>query len=296
MSEANNGSAMLAGNPAGDQAAGNGGAAAAGASSNPPGMTSAGDANTPSANGNWYDNISDPDLKGYVQNKAWKDPGELANGYRSLEKLLGGEKIPMPKGAEDQEGWARVYDSLGRPATAEDYKLPVPEGMPTDFSKEAAGKFHELGLSAKQGEELANWFNGSQQGLIEQMNQQAAQKAEADIGALKQEWGGAYDENLELGRRAAREFGMNQENLSKLEQGLGTKGMLEFMSKIGRGLTEHNFEGGKSTNSFGMTPEAARSRVADLQADKTWSSKYLSGDADAKAEMARLMTLAYPDG
>ena len=45
-----------------------------------------------------------------------------------------------------------------------------------------------------------------------------------------------------------------------------------------------------------MTPEAAQAKLKDLRADKEWSQKYLSGNVDAKAEMARLMALAYPDG
>ena len=60
--------------------------------------------------------------------------------------------------------------------------------------------------------------------------------------------------------------------------------------------TEHNFESGRSTDGFGMTPEAAQAKLKDLRADKEWSQKYLSGNVDAKAEMARLMALAYPDG
>jgi hypothetical protein len=304
MSDANSGSAILAGNPAGDGAAGQAGTppASSTTSSSTTGTTgqsgaASGDMGKPEANltGNWYDNIEDTDLKGYVQNKGWKDPTELAHGYKNLEKLLGSEKIPMPKGAEDKEGWDRVYDAIGRPKTADEYKLPVPEGDPGTFAKAASGKFHELGLSAQQAQSLAAWYNETQQGQISQMQQQSAQKTEADLSAVKSEWGQAYNENLELGRRAAREFGLDGQKLTAIENAMGTGEMLKFMAKIGRGLTEHNFEGGKSTNSFGMTPEAAQSRISALRQDQAWSTKYISGDADAQAEMKRLMSVAYPD-
>lgn len=290
MSEANSGSAMLAGNPSGQQPDGNTGGVPA--SATPPNGT-AGNSNAPT--GNWYDGFEDADLKGYVQNKAWKDPSELALGYRNLEKLLGGEKLPMPKGADDKEGWGRVYDALGRPKTAEEYKLPVPEGDSGEFAKVASGKFHELGLTAQQAQGLAEWWNQTQQGQAEQSAQAQSQNVEKQLTDLKTEWGGAYDENIELGRRAAREFGMTQEMLTKMENGMGTAEMLKFMSKIGRGMTEHNFEGGKTNSGFGMTPEAARTRINDLRNDQAWASKYLSGDADARAEMARLMALGYPE-
>jgi hypothetical protein len=298
MTDATNGSAAIAGNPAGDQPAGNNG----GDSTASTGMTGQAGASTgdigksdAASTGNWYDNIQDGDLKGYAQNKGWKDPVEVLNGYRNLEKLVGQDKIPMPKGAEDKEGWARVYDSLGRPKTAEEYKLPVPQGDSGEFAKAASAKFHELGVSQQQAEQLAAWWNEQQQSQMSGLQTQTAAKAEAEFGQLKQEWGQAYEENINLGQRAAREFGLDQGKLEALEGAWGTKGMLEFMAKIGRGLTEHSFEGGKTTQGFGMTPEAAKERISALRNDSEWSSKYMTGNADAQAELKRLMAVAYPE-
>lgn len=298
MSDGASGSAMLAGNPAGDAAAGNAGAGAPAsnnASATVTADTTGVNNQAPNPAGNWWDGFQDTELKGYVQNKGWKDPADLAVGYKNLEKLLGAEKIPMPKGAEDAEGWNRVYDALGRPKSAEDYKLPVPEGDTGDFAKLAAGKFHELGLTAKQAEGLAAWYNEQGAGRVSEMQQQSAAKAESDMQALKQEWGGAFDENVEFGRRAAREYGLNVEKLSALENSLGTSEMLKLMAKIGRAQGESEFVTSSSGNTFGMTPAAAQQRITALREDKTWTAKYIGGDVEAKAEMQRLMQLAYPE-
>jgi len=292
MSEAGNGSAILAGNPASaPAAAGNAGAAAAAAPAETGAVSNQADTST----GAWYDQIQDTDLRGYLQNKGWKEPADMAVGYRNLEKLVGQDKVALPKSETDVDGWSRVYDALGRPKTADDYKLPVPEGQSGDFAKEAASKFHELGISAKQASALAEWWNKTHGGALEQHKTKMAQQSEADVLALKSEWGGAWDENVELGRRAAREFGLSVDKLTKIENAVGTKDVMQLMAKIGRGLTEHEFETGRSTTSFGMTPEAARARILDLRADKDWAAKYLQGGADQKAEMSRLMALAYPD-
>lgn len=301
MSDASSGSAILAGNPAGDNAAApTGGNDAASTGTTGQSGNATGDIGKPTdtSTGNWYDAIEDSDLKGYAQNKGWKDPVEVLNGYRNLEKLVGSEKLPMPKGAEDKEGWARVYDQLGRPKTADEYKLPVPEGQaPTEFTKAAAGKFHELGLSSQQAEGLAAWWNQQQAGAQSQVQQVSAQKAEADMAALKSEWGGAYDENVNFGQRAAKEFGLDAAKLTAIESAMGTGEMLKFMARIGRGLTEDTFQGGNTGgNKFGMTPEAARGRIAELRSDQTWASKYMTGDKEAQNEMSRLMALAYPEG
>ena len=248
----------------------------------------------PAANSTWYDTIEDSDLKGYLQNKGWKDPAELAVGYRNLEKLVGHEKVPLPKGADDKDGWARVYDALGRPKSAEEYKLAVPEGADPSFAKGAASKFHELGLNAAQAGALTEWYNSQAQTMSQAQITQQTQAVEQQLTALKGEWGAAWDENVNLGQRAAREFGLDGDKLAAMENALGTGELLKFMSRIGRGLTEHKFEGGQSTNSFGMTPEAAKNRVSQQRQDSEWSNKYLSGNADARAEMDRLMKIAYP--
>lgn len=295
MSDGATGSAILVGNPASDGAAGNAGAPAPAATTNAPADGGVSNNNV-APGGNWYDSIQDNDLKGYLQNKGWKDPTELANGYRNLEKLVGSEKVPLPKGAEDKEGWSRVYDALGRPKSAEEYKLPIPEGQtPSEFTKSAAGKFHELGLSNQQAEGLAAWFNQQQQGQISQFQEQTAQKSEAEMQGLKSEWGGAYEENIQLAKVAVREYGLDANKLTAIENALGTGEMMKLFAKIGRAQGEHTFEQGGNNNSFGMTPAAAQQRIAALREDKGWAAKYISGDVEAQAEMQRLTKLAYPE-
>lgn len=292
MSDGAIGSVANAGNPAGDGAAGgvNGGAGVPGAGDGGNG----GQGGTPPAS--WLDSITDNDLRGYVENKGWKDPRELADGYRNLEKLLGGEKLPLPKGDDDAEGWNRVYDKLGRPQAPDAYKIPTLGDGQEQFVKDVQGKFHELGLTEKQGNALAEWYHGIQKGMVDQTLAGSAQQAEADLASLKTEWGGAYDENIEFGRRAAREYGLDEAKLSKMEQALGTGEMLKLMARIGRSQGEAAFnKGDGGSNSFGMTPAQAQARIGELKADRAWTQKYVAGDADARAEFARLHQLAFPE-
>jgi hypothetical protein len=46
--------------------------------------------------------VQDTELREFIQNKGWNDPAEMAQGYRNLEKLVGGEKVPPPKGDTDK--------------------------------------------------------------------------------------------------------------------------------------------------------------------------------------------------
>jgi hypothetical protein len=93
--------------------------------------------------------------------------------------------------------------------------------------------------------------------------------------------------------RAPRKRGAT---LEKIEAALGTKGLMVFMHKLGTAFGEHAYVAGdgKVAGDGSMSPEAAKVRIAELDKDAAWNKAYLSGDADKKAEMSRLMAMAYP--
>jgi hypothetical protein len=114
-----------------------------------PSQTSSGDATFSNSQGAiskgsppWLDGVQDTELREFIQNKGWNDPAEMAQGYRNLEKLVGGEKLPLPKGDTDSEGWERVFKAPGMPAKPEDYQLP---------DLESAAAYHKLGLTGPAG-------------------------------------------------------------------------------------------------------------------------------------------------
>jgi len=77
-------------------------------------------------NGGWADSLPD-DLRQVVLNKGWREPSDALKSYRHLEEFLGAEKsgrgIVLPKSEDDAEGYARLYQALGRPESAGDYGL-----------------------------------------------------------------------------------------------------------------------------------------------------------------------------
>lgn len=270
---------------AGSEATGNPDAGASGA------------AQSEASGDSWYSGLPE-ETRGLAEVKGWKSPADAIQSYANLEKMLGADKagrgLVMPKEDADSTEWGQFYDKLGRPSSPDGYQLPIPEGESGEFAKIAADKFHELGITAKQAESLADWWNNNAQQMQEsQMNMQA-QNAEMELQALQSEWGKEYDQNIEAARRATREFGLKEETLSRVEEAIGTGEMLKLFANIGKGLGESQFVDGSKPSGMGMSPEAARVRLGQLKGDKEWSAKYLSGNADAKAEMDRLMRLAYP--
>ncbi len=240
---------------------------------------------------------------GYVQNKGWKEPKQVLEGYRNLEKLLGadraGNTVVLPKPDAPKTEVDAFYERRGRPADPKDYTIKVPEkGGDPEFAKAAAAKFYELGLNRTQGEALAAWWTEHVTQGMTAHEQSRVDAYNADDLALKQTWGAAFTQELAKAQNAARALGVTPEMIDKLQTGMGHKATMEFFNKIGSKIGEAEFvSGAQGSAQFGaaMTPGQAQARMGELKADKNWTARYLSGDADAKAEMARLIAFAYPE-
>jgi hypothetical protein len=251
------------------------------------------------ASKSWYSGF-DELTRGYVEQKGFKDPAAVVNSYQNLEKLMGhdraGRTMVLPKDDQDTETLGKIYDRLGRPASAEDYKLAIPEGDAGEFAKLAAGKFHELGLSSKQGQALAEWFNGHGAQLQQQQNAEVERKRDEDFSKLEQEWGDQFNTRSEIARRAMREAGLTPEEGALLENALGVHKAAKAFEFFGKLFSEHSGKGFENSGGgrFSQTPEEAKARIDSLTRDAAWQKRYFAGDADAKAEFERLNKTAYP--
>ncbi len=233
----------------------------------------------------WLQGVEDAELREFIQNKGWNDPGEMAQGYRNLEKLVGGEKVPLPKGDTDNEGWERVYKALGRPAKPEDYQLP---------DLESAQAYHKLGLTARQATGLSAWQDTLKAAQEQKAKDEAASQRVQQLAAVRKEWGVEFDENVRLGKRAVREFGL-EGSVEKLEAALGSGDLLKLTAKLGRGLREDSFAGGSSVPAAGLTKEGAKEELALLQRDKAFATRYLAGEAEAVRKFTRLHEVAFAE-
>jgi hypothetical protein len=244
--------------------------------------------------GAWFDSIPDAELRGFAQTKGWKDPASVVDGYRNLERLIGAPKERVLKLPEkpDDPGWNDVYARLGRPEKPEAYELPVPDGYgDPEFAKGIAEVMHKHGVPKGAAQALAQFNNEYVQKLVESHQREQEQKSAAELSQLKTEWGAKFDENAELARRSAREFGVSEDQAKAIEGALGAAGMLKLFNSIGSRLAEPKaFEagGGDGGAGFGLTPEAAKARIGQLRNDRDWTSKYLAGDVNARQEMERL--------
>lgn len=312
--EANGGSSGAgAGNAGtGSGVAGGGSAAAgagAGAAGTGPGASTgnpAGAAGTPPASAgghsappDWTTGFND-DHKGFVGNKGWKNPSEVVDSYRNLEKLVGAPQdqiLKLPKSDAEAAEWEPVYNRLGRPATPDAYKLEVPKDGNPEFAKWASEQFHKEGLSEKQGQNIVKKWNEYMANTGRSTKEAYSAKIQGEQVALKKEWGAAYDQNIAVAQRAAREFGVDPKVISSIESSAGFNGTMKLFQAIGSKLGDANFHGGNGGNAGGgaLTPAQARDQIKALKGDPGFAAKYIAGDHGARQKMENLHKFAYPD-
>lgn len=262
-------------------------------------------ASTPVAESStWYSGF-DPDTSGWLENRGLTKLDEkaalpeLVKGFRNAEKYIGtpAEKLlRLPDfDKADKMELDQFYSKLGRPADAKDYNLQVPEGQSREFADFAQNMFHEAGLSPRQAEKITAKWNEHVNGILggEEANKQQALKDQD--ASLRSEWGYAYDKNLSIAKNAAQSIGLTPEKVDALESALGFDGVMKLMAEIGGKIGEAGYVTGDSPTATGpMTPNQAVAKLATLRDDKEWVSKYMNGNAEARAEMDRLMKMAYP--
>lgn len=244
------------------------------------------------ANAPWYGSV-DADTEAWVKNKGFADPGAALTSHRNLEKLLGAEKagraIIPPKDDAGPEEWNAFYQKLGRPDTAEGYKLPVPEGADDGFSKAAASWLFEAGVPAKAAGALAEKWNAYQAEQAQAAEAAWAQRYQDETAALQKEWGKVFEQNVETARRALREAGIGGDKAQAIERAIGVADAAKLFAFLGKQFAEAPMKGAETNGGrFGMTPEAAKHEISMLKADPEFARKIQAGDAASLARWSDL--------
>lgn len=220
---------------------------------------------------------------------------KIANSYRNVEKLVGGDKLALPKDPNDENGWNQVFDRLGRPKDAKEYKFA--ETADKSLTEWAGPVFHKLGLTQKQAEGLNVAFDE----LLKQgetlTSAQTAEKAAAEKIQLEKDWGGNFKGNQEKATRAwnmmASNLGIPQTKIDEMQNVLGLRDSMRMLEFFSRGLkvTGDTFEGdGPGQRSTGATfsPEQAEAEKNKLLNDPGFAKRYRSGDKEARERLHTL--------
>lgn len=250
------------------------------------------------------------ELRGAPALKAFdgKPIADLAKEHLNAQSLLGKKGVIVPgenaTAQEIEQFWNALGPLHGRPATAKDYGIARPENVPAEQWDQAvaddwASTFHQIGISKAAGHKLIEKFNAQKvaQAAAEKTRLENASRAlDAEIKAA---WGGNEPANMALAGRAATYFGFSDAEVTAIAARSGGMATLNRFVQIGQALAEGGLKGDAPGGGFGaMTPEAAKQKLEELNADKDWKDSLLDASHPKHkintAEKSRLFQLAYP--
>jgi hypothetical protein len=197
----------------------------------------------------------------------------LAKSYINAVSMIGTDKIPLPGKSATDEQWNEVYNKLGRPESADKYKLefktdvaPVDENVIKGFAQNA----HKLGLNNKQAQGILEFYKSTLEGSAKEMSVNM-ETAQADAtNALRSEWGRAYDDNLRKAADVAQTY-LEPELLdTQLRDGsrLGDNPkIIKAFANIANLLSEDKIVGAESDNA--LQGRDVEKEINDLIGDKT---------------------------
>jgi hypothetical protein len=209
----------------------NAAAAAATAGTDKPGTENA------NAGASWRDGIPE-DIRNDPNFAKYDTAEGLYRGHLSLVKMLGAEKVAIPKEG-DAASLAAWDKAAGVPEKIEDYGFKPPEGLPQglqyvpELDQRIATALMKAGVSKSRAglvrDEVLNIAMEVEKAKLDQ----AEAAKETGVAQLRQEYGRAFDQKLRVAKAAVKEYG-GDEFVAFLDQsGLGDHpAMVRAFSKI----------------------------------------------------------------
>jgi len=192
--------------------------------------------------------------------------------HLSLEKLLGHDKVPIPKNADDVEGWNRFNKAMGIPEKAEAYGLEdvtLPGNMQDmAFDKQKfAETVHQHRLTPAQAKGLWKAYTGQSIEAYGKFLTEHKANLDKVVNELRAEWGDAYDVNVDLGQTVINKFAGDKESEDFLTATmLKDPRAVRFLAKIGNQFAE-NKVGEFQIKRFAVAPDEARNEIERITKD-----------------------------
>ena len=222
---------------------------------------------------------NDPNISKFTELEA------LAKSYVNATRMIGQDKVAVPNNNSTEDQWNEVYDKLGRPESADKYKLevksdvvPLDEGAIKQFAENA----HQLGLNNKQAQGILEFYKNSMEGSAQQSKidtETAQANAEQE---LRKEWGSNYEANIKKAGSVAK-ANMNPEILD-MELKDGTRlgdhpAIIKGFANIANILSEDKLVSTESENvSQGTDYEAEISKIVNDRDGTYWNKAHPDHD------------------
>ena len=209
--------------------------------------------------------------------KGWKKPGDIIKSYTEIEKLVGLDKIPLPKkdgkGQYEKGELQRYLSAIGLPKDVSGYKVSenfkLPEGVNIDptLMESFKAESYEQGLLPHQFAFVMDKLSGilTKGQELEKANNEKSFNATAL--ALRTKWGVAYEQKTALANKVLQGFiddkGKGQEIIKKYGN---DPILIEVLANIGENLSEDALTRVSMSGQL-LDPAAAKSEIEKIRAE-----------------------------
>jgi len=255
----------------------------------------------------WRESLPE-DIRGEESLKVVTDFPGLVRQHINAQKMVGKDKVVLPgPNATDAEKDA-FFTAIGRPKTAGDYKVEIPEELKDVFDparlEKARAIAHKLGVTQAQFE---GYMKAEGEAAMELLAGQDTVDETAKLNAdqeLRKRFGGAYDERMHIANRLVSEICPEPSKQFNLLQKFGNDpDFIEFVSDAGAKLVEHK---GLIAELTMLTPRENEKKMDALRATPGFlmvdpaTGKFLHDTDPARhkgiiAEIDRLVKETYPE-
>jgi hypothetical protein len=261
----------------------------------------------------WYSGLPE-DIQSWSEVKNSKDPESFWNQMSNMRSRMGrsltipsedagddvrnefrqklrdkvGGLVQIPD-AEDTEGWKELYRTLGTPEDVSGYKLP--EGIDSVVGSEVLEGYANAALEANIPAESFQKFM-SIIGEREQMAQQAfEQETQKDLQSLKQEWGLAFDERIDVADKVIAKFAPHLK-----PEDVDSK-TIKALYSIGKALGGETMQVADQGKSASLTVQEANMRISEIRNNPNhpYHNQADPSHKAAREMMRQLYKSAYPD-
>lgn len=231
----------------------------------------------PAAPVDWTETLP-AEQKALLGVKGWKAPQDIIKGYSELEKLVGHEKIAMPK--KDKDGnyekgeFERVMSQLGLPKDAKDYTeakdFKLAEGVSLDaklmenFKVEA----RQAGLLPSQYAFVMNKFANLLNSGVSIQKEQTEKSHNESVLNLRNKWGVAYDSKAAIAQNVLNNFADEKTKAEIVKRYGNDPAIVELLANVGSNLSEDVLKSDGMKGSL-MTPEGAKMEIDKIRNERS---------------------------
>jgi len=206
---------------------------------------------------------NEPSLRNFA------DAGSLAKSYVHAQRMIGADKVAIPGHSATPDEWRAVYNKLGAPDKADAYQF---DGLDDETATALRQQVFDAGLTQAQANKMVDFYNNQMTGYTDDFNNTAEQSVADNKAALEQEWGKAFEQNVNIASRTAKYLLGSTEMFDEIQLADGSylgdnPAIVKLFHQLGQEFGEDKIIG--ETTELVMTPDEADRKIAEMMAPGT---------------------------